>query len=128
MKKIDINKYTKTKLKTPVEDWVWYGHAGHFICSTKCLFRLATKVGLYLISTIGDQFSEGRSNPIPLGLAEDDLFETMVFSLKGAKKCKCGCDQLMPTDWGELLVRRYSTSALAREGHINVCLEFAKKE
>jgi hypothetical protein len=127
-KKIKKKKTSNFKLKIPIEDWVWYGHAGHFICSYRCLFRLATKIGPYLISTVGDQSIKGSSSPIPLGITEDELFETMVFSLEDAGECKCGCDQAMPTNWEELYVRRYSTSALARQGHMEVCLKFAKEE
>ena len=35
-------------------DWEWYGNAGHFICGHSCRFHLCTKVGSYLISTVGE--------------------------------------------------------------------------
>lgn len=36
------------------ENWVWMPHAGHFILGDKCGFRLATYVGKYIVSTVGE--------------------------------------------------------------------------
>lgn len=38
--------------------WKWFGHAAHFICGHSCRFHLATLVGKYLISTVGELWPE----------------------------------------------------------------------
>lgn len=38
--------------------WKWFGNAGHFICSQWCRFHLCTKVGKYLVSTVGEYWPE----------------------------------------------------------------------
>ena len=40
------------------EDWTWYGNAGHFICGHWCRFHLCTKVGPWLVSTVGQYWPE----------------------------------------------------------------------
>lgn len=44
--------------------WEWYGHPAHFICGDKCRFHLATKVGKYLVSTVGELWPERRVREI----------------------------------------------------------------
>ncbi len=39
-------------------EWIWYGHAGHFICSRWCRYHLCTNVGNYLVSTVGEYWPE----------------------------------------------------------------------
>ena len=39
-------------------DWKWYGHPGHFILGDKCRFHLATVVGPFMISTVGELWNE----------------------------------------------------------------------
>jgi hypothetical protein len=46
------------KLITPREDWKWFGHAAHFICSRWCQFHLSTQVGKWLVSTVGEYWPE----------------------------------------------------------------------
>src|SRR5919106_127620 len=36
----------------------WFGHAAHFICGRWCRFHLATQVGDYLVSTVGEYWPE----------------------------------------------------------------------
>ena len=38
----------------PVSDWIWFGTPGHFICANYCRFHLCTRVGDYLVSTVGE--------------------------------------------------------------------------
>ncbi len=35
-------------------DWVWMPHPAHFICARDCRFHLATKVGDFIVSTVGE--------------------------------------------------------------------------
>ncbi len=40
--------------KIPESKWEWFGNAGHFMCSQWCRFHLCTKVGPWLVSTVGE--------------------------------------------------------------------------
>ena len=42
----------------PKEDWKWFGSAGHFICAHDCRFHLCTLVGNYVVSTVGELWSD----------------------------------------------------------------------
>lgn len=42
----------------PPYKWEWFGHAAHFICGSSCRFHMATKVGKYIISTVGEYWPE----------------------------------------------------------------------
>ena len=129
-------------------EWEWFGHAGHFICGQWCRFHLCTKVGKYLISTVGEYVPDegvreilartrgitltGRGddrlrdymNKIgfePLG-AGTETYETMVF-LAGppcqAKDCNCGMPSLL--DCSEIMMERYGNAGEARVGHLKYC-------
>jgi hypothetical protein len=49
---------------TPREKWEWFGNHGHFICGRWCRFHLATKVGKYFVSTVGEYWPERGSREI----------------------------------------------------------------
>lgn len=84
-------------MPTPQDKWEWFGTPGHFCSPQRCQFHMTTRVGKYLISSVGEYFSNG----IPLGgwewkdLEEVGLgrkYETMVFKFKGIcrdKECDC---------------------------------------
>jgi len=40
------------------EQWVWMGHPAHFICARDCRFHLATYVGNYIVSTVGELWQD----------------------------------------------------------------------
>lgn len=42
----------------PREEWKWFGHAAHFICARWCRFHMATQVGKWLVSTVGEYWPE----------------------------------------------------------------------
>lgn len=48
----------------PRSEWKWYGHAAHLIVGQSCRFHLATEVGEYLVSTVGEYWPERRSREI----------------------------------------------------------------
>lgn len=138
--------------KIPVEDWAWYGNAGHFICGAYCRFHLCTKVGNYLVSTVGQYFPDSQvrellasSRSIDLkgrgdareadymekvGYQEigwDRTFETMVFlagKICAEKGCACG----LPTIEGsELDFAGYNEAGAAAAGHLRLCRKWAEK-
>jgi hypothetical protein len=49
-----VSEKAKRKSDIPVHNWKWFGSAAHFICGRWCRFHLATQVGRYLISTVGE--------------------------------------------------------------------------
>lgn len=46
------------------DKWIWFGHAAHFICAKDCKFFMATKVGKYIISTVGEYLPDYRIQKI----------------------------------------------------------------
>jgi hypothetical protein len=137
------------------KDWKWFGNAAHFICGNNCRFHMATVVGDYLVSTVGQLWSSRGSREIhaqvhdPAWLSEnqhlrgdhfdhaymqkfgyedigcDRKFETMVF--KAGKICIAkGCDCGLPTIEGsELDFNGYNTAGEATRGHMELCRKWA---
>ncbi len=136
--------------------WRWFGHAGHFICSRDCQFHLATQVGQYLVSTVGEYWPPRRVREIhaevhdPAWLAENDerlgddfdaaymkrfgfeeigyqrLYETMVF--RAGKPCTDPkCNCGLPAiDGSELDFAGYNGARAATEGHLALCRKWAR--
>src|SRR5689334_22405875 len=48
----------------PKQEWRWFGNAAHLCVSRWCRFHLATLVGDYLVSTVGEYFPERASREI----------------------------------------------------------------
>lgn len=93
------------------------GSQHHFI--GKCNFHLTTLTDNgYVVSTVGEypDALKGGKEFQPLGIASDDLYETMVFH---AAPCSpshaCGIDA--DVGRGEQQTVRYSTPRAANEGH-----------
>lgn len=125
----------------PVEQWKWFGHAGHLFVSYDCRFHLATQVGQFWISTVGEyrpeyagynsdnyELDKGKGIGIMWKSAEDKdyrdaIFETMVFPITG--KHECGCPEWSP---GEIDMDRYLTHTDAQRGHMELCLKAARGE
>lgn len=42
----------------PHSDWEWFGSPGHFICAFDCRFHLCTRIGDFLVSTVGEYFPD----------------------------------------------------------------------
>lgn len=123
----------------PHSEWKWYGNAGHLCVGRWCRFHLATEIGDYLVSTVGEYVHPTKSKASeyeeslflaehPLGeeIGCGRLFETMVFRVDGhcvAEGCNCG----MPKVAGfELASSGYNTRKDATEGHMKLCIEIAK--
>lgn len=136
-------------------EWQWFGHAAHFICSDKCRFHLATQVGKYLVSTVGELWPERAVREIharsydPKWFKEnhalkgdyfdaaymkrfgyDEIgyqrkYETMVF--KAGPPCnRKDCGCGVPSiDGGEIDLQSYGTAKHARDGHLELCRKWA---
>lgn len=119
-------------------DWEWFGRAGHYICGRWCRFHLCTKVGKYLISSVGEYVHPRHGKGIEQAEAEwlqenwpgedigyDRKYETMVFF--AGKRCiepDCNCGQ--PThDGGQLECEGYNTAKDATIGHMEMCRKYA---
>lgn len=128
----------------------YFGHAAHFICGDKCQWHLATQVGRYIVSSVGELWPERSSREIhakiydPKWLAEnqqrkgdefdfhyrkrfgfDEIgcgrkYETMVFKIDGTKKCECGCG-LPKIIPSEMDSAGYNDAVSATKGHEAMC-------
>jgi hypothetical protein len=144
-------------MSTPCEKWEWFGNAGHFICGHMCRFHLCTKVGKYLVSTVGQMWPSRSSREChaevydPAWLAKngakkgddfdnaymqrfgyetvgcDRTFETMIF--KAGERCSLiECNCGMPTISGsELDFAGYMTAGEATKGHMAMCKKWSAK-
>lgn len=123
----------------PAEKWQWFGHAAHFICGNWCRFHMATKVGDYLVSTVGlyvpprHSSSEGaeaawlKANPNGERIGYDRFYETFVFKAGTpckAKDCNCGLPSI---DGSELDTLAANDARTARKNHMKLCRKWAKK-
>lgn len=110
----------------PESKWRWFGHAGHLVVGNDCRFHLWTKIGGYIISTVGDyrpKHKNGDGDMEPIGAGKDSFFETYVFA--AGKNDMCGCPY--PKYWGEIDGVRYATHEAANAGHVAYCRKYAKK-
>lgn len=101
-------------------DWIWTPHAGHFICASRCNFRLNTFVGGYIVSTVGEMFAlDSRYDSRQFEkIGCDRLYETMVFNAKiGLYAC---CPYEADTS-KELDFCGYNTPEEAYSGHLQMC-------
>lgn len=140
------------------QDWKWFGHAGHYILADRCQFHLTTQVGKYLVSTIGQLWSDESVRRIIAeiydpewwqqhltlrGDAFDRLymeqfgyeeigigrkFETMVF-LAGDPCRTPECGCGKPEITGaELGMKGYNTAGYAARGHMEMCEKWTEKQ
>lgn len=137
------------------DKWVWMPHAGHFICGDRCRFHLATYVGKYLVSTVGEMWNERGSREIhaevydPKWQAEnrhrkgddfdhayfvkfgyeeigcDRTYETMVFKAKRAKD-ENGCCPWRIEVSEEKDMEGYKNANDAYKGHLKMCNKWSK--
>lgn len=112
------------------QKWRWFGHAAHFICGHRCRFHLATQVGPWLVSTVGEMpphnalpdANDGKWYEIGLGRT----YETMVFRAGAPckrKGCACGLPEI---DGSEQDFAGYNDAGAATVGHLKLCRKWAK--
>lgn len=107
----------------PKSEWVWYGFAGHFRGGSRCVFHMSTRIGDFLVSTVGAYYPDGLDEPpVTLGLLEDSYFETMIFPCNGEDEY--GNPNV--TDRLEHYMERYKESLEAEKGHRGICERVAK--
>lgn len=109
------------------EDWEWSGYPAHFSGSASCLWWLCTRVGDYIVSSIGDYrrlafgaTSAGHRNPAEsLGSGDDQFYETMVFRAAGE------VSDSFDHNGEEIDSDRYATAEDATLGHMEMCRKWA---
>ena len=116
--------------------WRWFGTPGHFICARWCRFHLCTKVGRFLVSTVGEYLHPyvlGARNEAEeaeylrkngyMKIGRARKYETMVF--RAGKRCSCGCG--LPRIAGpELITLPANTAKDASANHYAACLKWSK--
>lgn len=109
----------------PAEKWEWFGMAGHLCVADRCLHHLCTKVGDYMISTVGNYWPDGiRGKKHPIGSGRD--FETFVFRLgKKFARCECGCGVPKPSDMSEIDSLPANDCRTADKNHMKMCRRYA---
>lgn len=111
-------------VEVPPSDWKWFGMAAHYICAADCLFHMATQVGEYIVSSVGDlrlrEADGSRGKRQAIGC--DRYYETFVF--KAGPLCTCGCG--MPDiDGNEIDCAPADDPMTARENHMAMCAKYA---
>lgn len=126
-------------------------HPAHFICSDSCRFVLATKIGKYIVSTVGEYVPdepirqihcdvrgiklEGRGDARLAGymkkvgfqeLGFDRTYETMVFKSRRDKEDLCCGYRIVVSE--QVDFRGYKDAVEARKGHYYFCNKWAKKQ
>lgn len=98
-----------------MSEWVWHGHAAHFIAASRCQFHMATTVagGSFVVSTVGDYFPNVEREELGMGR----YFETMVFPVAGEHDCGCP----IIDDFQEHDFMGYKTAQEATAGHMELC-------
>lgn len=128
----------KKPVVIPETEWEWFGDAGHFVCSQWCRFHLCTKVGEWLVSTVGAYVHprHGRGSEqqeaawLKTNWPGEDIgagrkFETMVFRAGercAGEECNCGMPEI---DGGDVDFRGYNTTHEAAVGHLALCRQYA---
>ena len=132
------------------DKWVWMPHPAHFIMSDWCRFTLATKIGKYIVSTVGELVPdetvreihcqvmgiklEGKGDARLVDfmkkagfqeLGYNRIYETMVFKCrKDSKNLCCGwtimVDKCVDSDG-------YTDAVSARKGHMKYCRKWSKR-
>ena len=96
--------------------WKWYGFPLHFICGDQCVFHLGTKIGNYVISSVGAmKDKDGKLKTIGL----DRTYETMVFKHSGEDKHGNPI-----ISFSEIDMEGYNDSEKAERGHYEMCWKY----
>lgn len=102
-------------------DWVWMGHGAHFVGRSKCGFRLATYVGSYIVSTVGE-YAPGETwielNARVAG-EEPMAYETFVWEAVEAPDNRTCCPYRIEGDPIDRMY--YATASEAAAGHMAFC-------
>lgn len=111
----------------PASEWQWFGQPGHFILSDYCHHHLCTRIGDYLVSTVGDFRPNSPDSPQrEIGVGR--LYETYVFNVKDALLCDetaCGCVMPVKFERREIDSLSASNNGEADANHAKMCAKYA---
>lgn len=135
------------------DKWEWMPHAGHLIVGDLCQFHLTTRIGKYLVSTVGEYlpeyqvreiFAESRGVDLQgkgdarkadymqkIGFEEigyDRKYETMVFKAVKCKPNECLACKWRQASGSDVDMVGYQTPSEASAGHLRMCQKWAKKQ
>jgi hypothetical protein len=131
-------------------EWVWMPHAAHFICARDCRFHLATWVGNYIVSTVGEYepdsatreilarsrgvILEGRGDARRADYASkigwEEIgsgrkYETFVFPAKPRPSTQEQCCLYMAASWTEIDSAGANEAGDAYRNHMALCEKWA---
>lgn len=108
------------------ENWIWMPHSGHFICGERCLFRLNTYVGKFIVSTIGELMLMYNStdNKYYENIGNGRKFETMVFKARKSEHKCCPYEIIVEK---EVDFEGYNDAGQAYDGHLKLCKKWSRK-
>jgi hypothetical protein len=108
----------------PADKWDWYGYPAHFVGATNCRFRMTTRIGNYIVSSVGDlRWQNDQREPSEIGC--DRLYETYVF--KVGARCDCGCGERRIDGGQEIDSLSANDAIAARANHMKLCRKYARK-
>lgn len=114
--------------RIPEREWLWDGHAAHLIVGSRCQFHLATRIGDYLVSTVGEYRPPTSKDADGEGLYDEfetvgagRLFETFVFRTGGS-----GFGYV--TEWSEIDAKAANDHDAATANHMAMCDKYAALE
>ena len=123
------------------KDWEWDGFKKHFIGAHSCEFGMATRVGDWVVSTVGGyqpykHFKDDDVFLLKMNIKNkyeyEDIgayrkFETMVFKCV-KPKCDCCSFDLDVSQEHESLFGSYNSANEARIGHMEICEKVAAEQ
>lgn len=142
----------KSKKAVPKDKWVWMPHPAHLCVAQDCRFFLATKVGKYIVSTVGEYLPDvgireifAKSRGVKLeGMGDarradymkkigyEDIgfgrkYETIVFPASKPSKSGCKACPYVISSGRDFDMKGYNTAEEAYKGHMALCAKWAKK-
>lgn len=139
----------RQKKRIPREKWVWMPHNGHFIMGKYCQFVLNTKVGNYIVSTVGELWPDSQVRKIHADVHKKIIsgrgdewdanyfkefgfeeigygrkYETMVFKAVKSKEPCCPWVMASPSD---IDGAAYNDARDAYLGHYKLCDKYSRK-
>jgi hypothetical protein len=143
-------------MKIKRDKWVWMPHPAHFIYSSYCRFVMATKVGKYIVSTVGEYWPDRKIREIHAEICDlkwfkenkhrlgddfdhaymkkfgcedigaDRKYETIVFKAKKSEKDISCCPYRIIVN-KDLDFMSYNKAEEAFKGHYKLCNKFSNK-
>lgn len=102
------------------DKWVWMPHNAHLIIGHRCRFTLATYVGGYIVSTVGEWPDDSGQGFQKIG--SDYKYETMVFKARRMNEPCCKWEAIIDQ---QVDFDTYNDPGAANKGHMRLCKKWA---